>query len=85
MFDATFTAVVWRQKLCPACSARSAGIADRVDCGCLVQIEIGRFKSYPAARRAAEHAATRRGSRRGWRATGSWCVETGDGVTVASR
>ncbi len=84
MPDLQFIAVIYRRKKCPTCDELDDGYWSRIDCGCLFEVEIGRYATQNAARVAAMGASRAKGRGRfAGICTGDWHVESTDGVIEA--
>lgn len=85
MVSKKFTSIVYRVKKCEHCDPVGAGIYERVDCGCMFAVEVGRYDKLSTARLVAARCATSKG--RGSHnaiCTGDWEVETDDDGCVAA-
>lgn len=80
-----FKAIVCRKKKCPECDEFDYGFFERMDHGCLFEVEIGEYDTLPKARLAAMGAARAKGrGRHAGICTGDWSVESGSDGVVAS-
>lgn len=84
MIDLQFIAVVYRRRKCQKCDDLDDGYWSRIDCGCMFEVEIGRYATANAARVAAMGASRAKGrGRYAGVCTGDWHVESPDGVIEA--
>lgn len=73
-----------RNRRCDECDKQDAGIFNRIDCGCVFEVEIGEYESKSVACLVAANMSKRKGTWRGGLPTGHWSVETKEEGTVAA-
>lgn len=78
-----YLACVEAFKKCKECDADKAGIWERRDCGCVWEIEMGRYSTPEKARLAAIAFSRRKGTTLEGRMNGNWTVEGPEGIIEA--